>query len=159
MLDIIRANAQSWGVKIVFGVIILVFVFWGVGSYRASDPSTLLKIDGTPIRAQDFIERYKPRLAALRARYPNMAPEDLENIVPQLRSQVLQALVLESLLMREGDRTGVVVTPQELRREIERIPAFHNDKNVFDPDRYERLLCAQAEQPSATITTRSSIQP
>ena len=29
MLDLIRANAQSWGVKIAFGIIILVFVFWG----------------------------------------------------------------------------------------------------------------------------------
>jgi len=28
-----------------------------------------------------------------------------------------------------------------------------------DPDRYERLLRAQAEQPSTTITGRSSIQP
>ena len=33
MLDGIRNNAQSWGVKIAFGIIILVFVFWGVGSY------------------------------------------------------------------------------------------------------------------------------
>ena len=34
MLDGIRANAQSWGVKLAFGIIIIVFVFWGIGSYR-----------------------------------------------------------------------------------------------------------------------------
>ncbi|MDR2727023.1 MAG: SurA N-terminal domain-containing protein, partial [Deltaproteobacteria bacterium] len=72
MLDIIRANAQSWGVKIVFGLIIVVFVFWGVGSYRATDPSTLLKINGTPIQAQDFAHRYKSQVDTLRARYPNL---------------------------------------------------------------------------------------
>ena len=33
MLEYIRSNAQSFGVKLVFGVIILVFVFWGVGSF------------------------------------------------------------------------------------------------------------------------------
>ena len=33
MLDGIRANAQSWGVKVAFGIIIVVFVFWGIGSY------------------------------------------------------------------------------------------------------------------------------
>ena len=33
MLDGIRANAQSWGVKLAFGIIILVFVFWGICSY------------------------------------------------------------------------------------------------------------------------------
>lgn len=38
MLDLIRANAQSWGVKIAFGIIILVFVFWGVGGLTAALP-------------------------------------------------------------------------------------------------------------------------
>ena len=28
MLDGIRATAQSWGVKVAFGIIIVVFVFW-----------------------------------------------------------------------------------------------------------------------------------
>ena len=149
MLELIRANAQSWGVKIVFGLIIVVFVFWGVGSYRASDPSTLLKINGTPIRAQDFIERYRPQFETLRARYPNLTREDLDGLVPELRGQVLQTLILETLLAQEGERTGVVVTPQELRREIERIPAFHNDKNVFDPDRYELVLKSQNLMPGA----------
>ncbi len=32
MLEVIRSNAQSWGVKIAFGIIILVFVFWGVAA-------------------------------------------------------------------------------------------------------------------------------
>ena len=41
MLDLIRANAQSWGVKIAFGIIILVFVFWGVGGLTGG-PSTVI---------------------------------------------------------------------------------------------------------------------
>ena len=32
MLDLIRSNSQSFGVKLAFGIIILVFVFWGIGS-------------------------------------------------------------------------------------------------------------------------------
>ena len=32
MLDYIRSNAQSFGVKVAFAIIILVFMFWGVGS-------------------------------------------------------------------------------------------------------------------------------
>ena len=43
MLDVIRANAQSWGVKIAFGIIILVFVFWGVGSFTGG-PATVAQI-------------------------------------------------------------------------------------------------------------------
>ena len=32
MLDGIRTKAQSWGVKMIFGIIIIVFVFWGVSN-------------------------------------------------------------------------------------------------------------------------------
>lgn len=38
MLDVIRANAQSWGVKVAFAIIIIVFVFWGVGSFTGRVP-------------------------------------------------------------------------------------------------------------------------
>ncbi|MDR2727173.1 MAG: peptidyl-prolyl cis-trans isomerase, partial [Deltaproteobacteria bacterium] len=82
-----------------------------------------------------------------RARYPNLTQEDMEGLGVELRNQVLQTLVLETLLVQESERTGIVITPQELRREIERIPAFHNDKNVFDPAQYDRVLKAQNLMP------------
>lgn len=52
MLDLIRANAQSWGVKIAFGIIILVFVFWGVGGLTGG-PSTVI----LPVHGEDDRER------------------------------------------------------------------------------------------------------
>lgn len=43
----------------------------------------------------------------------------------------------------------------------ESLPDLEHARHIVlaDPDRYERLLRAQAEQPTATITSRSSIQP
>ena len=38
MLDPMRRYAQSWGTKIVFGLIIIVFVFWGVAVSGATRP-------------------------------------------------------------------------------------------------------------------------
>lgn len=147
MLDIIRSNAQSWGVKIIFALIIVVFVFWGVGSFRATDPMLLVKVNGTPITAQDFITRLRPQLDALRTRYPNLSQDDMQNILPALREQVLQSMVVDTLLAQQSERTGIVVTPQELRREIERIPIFHNAQGAFDAETYARALKAQNIMP------------
>ena len=62
MLDLIRANAQSWGGKIAFGIIILVFVFWGVGGLTGGPSTVILTVNGEPITIQEFQRKYE-RLA------------------------------------------------------------------------------------------------
>ena len=60
MLDYIRSNAQSFGVKVAFGVIILVFVFWGVGSFNDRNSANVVAIvNGDPILVQQFEQAYR----------------------------------------------------------------------------------------------------
>ena len=59
MLDLIRANAQSWGVKSAFGIIILVFVFWGVGGLTGGPSTVILTVNGEPITIQEFQRKYE----------------------------------------------------------------------------------------------------
>ena len=55
MLDFIRSNAQSMGVKLIFGLIILVFIFWGVGSITdTSGGSVVAVVNGDGISAGAF---------------------------------------------------------------------------------------------------------
>ncbi|MDL1984240.1 MAG: SurA N-terminal domain-containing protein, partial [Deltaproteobacteria bacterium] len=35
MLRFLRQSATSWLIKIILGAIVIVFVFWGVGSFRS----------------------------------------------------------------------------------------------------------------------------
>jgi peptidyl-prolyl cis-trans isomerase D len=35
MLNVMRKNAQSWLIKLILGAIVVVFVFWGVGSFTS----------------------------------------------------------------------------------------------------------------------------
>ena len=52
MLDYIRSNAQSFGVKVAFAIIILVFMFWGVGSLTDGGSSNVVaKVNGEAITA------------------------------------------------------------------------------------------------------------
>ena len=60
MLDYIRSNAQSFGVKVAFAIIILVFMFWGVGSLTDGGSSNVVaKVNGEPITAQQFEQAYQ----------------------------------------------------------------------------------------------------
>ena len=72
MLDLIRANAQSWGVKIAFGIIILVFVFWGVGGLTGGPSTVILTVNGEPITIQEFQRKYEQLEQQVRAQYPDL---------------------------------------------------------------------------------------
>ena len=79
MLDGIRNNAQSWGVKIAFGIIILVFVFWGVGSYTG--PKGLVAtVNGKNITEVEFQRAYAQMEDNIRRSAPNLTPEMMEGL-------------------------------------------------------------------------------
>lgn len=149
MLDLIRANAQSWGVKIAFALIIIVFVFWGVGNFRSTGNTTLAKVNGTPVTAQDVAVRLSSQVDAIRQGNPGLTQEDIQRFLPQLKQEVFRQLLMETLLEQEAERIGVVATPQEIKQVAAVIPAFHNDKGVFDQTVYERALQNQKQTPGA----------
>ena len=136
MLDGIRNNAQSWGVKIAFGIIILVFVFWGVGSYTG--PKGLVAtVNGKNITEVDFQRAYAQMEENIRRSAPNLTPEQMEGL--QLERRVLDQLVQEKLIESEAERAGLAVSPFELRALIQQLPFFQKD-GKFDPETYKTLL-------------------
>ena len=86
MLDVIRSHSQSWVVKFIFALIVLVFVFWGVGSYNSSRSSVLVTINEAPISLQDFRQTYERSVQQLRQQQPQLGQDDFKKI--QLKKQV-----------------------------------------------------------------------
>ncbi len=147
MLDFIRSNSQSLGVKLAFGIIILVFVFWGVGSMQSMSPATLVaSVNDEPISIIAFERAYMQAREDVRRNNPDITPAQLAQM--QLPQQVLQQLILASLLQQEAKRLDLVVAPAELRMAIEQIPAFQNAEGGFDPELYKRLVNAQGQRLS-----------
>ena len=145
MLELIRARAQSWGVKIAFGIIILVFVFWGVGSMHNGPAGALATVNKKPITVQEFGREYERQVEALRSRYPGISAEDMKQM--GLKRQVLQSMITERLLTEEAARIGLSVAPAELRRSVESIAAFRNGDGKFDADVYRSVLKGQQTTP------------
>ncbi len=147
MLDFIRSNSQSVGVKLAFGIIILVFVFWGVGSMQSMNPATLVaSVNDEPITVIAFERAYMQARDSVRQNNPNITAAELNQM--QLPQQVLQQLILSSLLQQEAKRLDLAVSPLELRSAIEQIPSFQNAEGVFDPELYKRLVSAQGQRLS-----------
>ncbi|TVM16195.1 peptidylprolyl isomerase [Oceanidesulfovibrio indonesiensis] len=142
MLDAIRQSATSWGVKVLFGIIILVFVFWGVGSIGdGSKTQVVATVNERPILAQTFRQAQQRAVENMRQRNPEVTHEELRAM--GLGRQVLESLVAEELLAEKAAQLGVTVSDVELRQKIYQLPYFQDESGQFDPDLYRRILNSQ----------------
>ncbi|SIO36313.1 peptidylprolyl isomerase [Halodesulfovibrio marinisediminis] len=142
MLDSIRQNSQSWGVKLAFALIVVVFVFWGVGSMNGpSNSAVMATVNDTAIMMPEFKRAYELQMSAIKARFPGIDESQFKQL--RMGQQVLQGLIARTLLLQEAERLGMTVTPVELKTEIASIPLFQNAQGEFDPEVYKQMLAAQ----------------
>lgn len=146
MLESIRSGAQSFGVKVAFGIIILVFVFWGIGNFNDRDYSNVVAmVNGEPILAREFEKAYHNEEEYLLRTNPSLTRQELAKM--DLGSRVLNDLIRLTLLQQEAKRVGITVEPLEMKEVIFQEKAFQNENGKFDPEIYRRVLEARRTSP------------
>lgn len=145
MLEGIRRNAQSWGVKALFAIIVLVFVFWGVGGFRGNQKAVLAIVDDMEISTKEFYRYYEDRRQALQQQRPNLTSQDLEEM--NFKQRVFEHLVENKILQKKASQLGLVVTSKEIKEMVDGMEAFKDEKSRFDPDRYKQILRANRMTP------------
>lgn len=113
MLKVLRKNYQSIWVKGALSAIVLVFVFWGIGSVGMSRMEVALRVNGEVISAKQLNFAYDMAQRNMRERFKGEFP------VALLREQATDELIKTRLLCQEGERLGLRVTDEELRKAIE----------------------------------------
>ncbi|MCF8104844.1 MAG: SurA N-terminal domain-containing protein [Desulfohalobiaceae bacterium] len=147
MLDFIRKNAQSWGVKALFGIIVLVFVFWGVGSFRGKQKSTLATINDRELSTREFLNTYQQRLDSLRRQNQSLSPEQLQQM--DFKRQVFDQMVNQILLLQEAKRLGFSSSDAEISARIRSMQPFQEETTqTFQMERYKALLQANRMTPA-----------
>ena len=138
MLDVMRKNAGSWVVKALLGAIVVVFVFWGVGSWTSQQEGVVATVDGEAISRQDYSNEYNRLMDQVRQNFgAGITDEMLKSL--QLETQALKQLIDRLLLKKAAARLDLRVADEELVRSIRGIPAFQSG-GVFDPRRYQQML-------------------
>lgn len=146
MLDRLRQNAESWGIKIAFGIIIVVFVFYfGMGNFTEKKEAVVAYVGGEAISAREFQKAYEDSVTAMRRQNPGISAEELNT--PQFKQAILGQLVNTKLMLAAAAKMGIKVSPAELRAVISSIPAFQNAQNAFDPVIYKNALAQNHSTP------------
>ncbi len=148
MLDILRQGAQSWGIKILFGIIIAVFVLaFGMNRVQNDNTNVVATVNDAPILLKHYQERLQRSMELARGQNPNLTTEMLAQM--GFKQQILEQMVIEELMRQQATKLGLSVSKEELAAEIHLIPAFQNDTKVFDPATYRKVLNANNLTPGA----------
>lgn len=148
MLKFIRRNASATWVKILFGILAAVFIYWGigVGLSNGSRYNAVARVNGKPITDKD-LERAEENIRNFyRSLYGDQfRAEMLQGI--DIRSQALERLIRTELFFQEAQRLGLEATDSEVRDVIAKMDSFQRDGR-FDRDFYIRVLRANRLTPA-----------
>lgn len=147
MLDLMRRQAGSWMIKFVLGAIIIVFAFWGVGTFNARRLAKLATVNDTIITFEQYRDAYNRLLEQMRERFGGRLDDEMLKAL-DLKRQAVDQLVSNELLIQEAERLGMRVTDEELARAIRSVEVFQRNGR-FDTDRYRRVLGANRTTPEA----------
>ena len=138
MLKWLRRSTRSWFIGLAIGAIVVVFIFWGVGSYKSAQSQQAADVNGTVIPMTEFVRQYTDLVKRYQERTGGeVTPEMIKSL--RLKEMALSQLVEEALLLQAGQRLGLEVTTAELRHQIQGYPFFQQD-GKFDEKRYFWVL-------------------
>ena len=142
MMDRLREGASSIAVKIILGIIILSFVFAGVGSYIVGGGNnSAAKVGNTEIGRGEFEQAYQNERNRMQAQlgdyFSNLLADP--SYVATFRKSVLDRMVNDLLLEQHAQSLGLRVSDQQVRNMIVDMPQFQVE-GKFDQEVYQATL-------------------
>ncbi len=128
MLTSIGKFSKSFFIKLLVGIIILPFVFWGMGDvFRGGNQNVIASIDSEKISTQEFVE-YLRRL--------NLNEDQIKNLPKtDLIEKILSEYIGKRVMVLEIEKLGITVNDNSLRNIIKNDTLFFKD-NKFSRTEY-----------------------
>lgn len=146
MLDVMRRHAQSWLIKGIFAIIIVVFIlFWTEPGQKGVGLEVVATVDGSKVTLSEYRRSYENLVNIYRSVYREGLSEDIIKML-KLKEKALDSIIDSRLLLKEADNLGLNVSNAELTDSISRYPAFQKE-NSFDKGQYLAVLKANRLTP------------
>ena len=150
MLNNIRNFSKTWFAKILLVIIIIPFVFWGMGGvFSGGNTNNIAKINNQSISTQDFIN------------YLNSSKIDTNYIKDNIDENVIEELLAElistTMLSLEIKDLSLSISDKVLNKKIIENKNFLDENKKFSRIKYEKfLLSSNLSAPSFEFKLRES---
>jgi peptidyl-prolyl cis-trans isomerase D len=137
MLKALRQHARYF--YVLFFIVILTFIFWGVGTVdKTGGVEILAEVGKHKITTEEYWKTYDRVYRFYREIYKEKFDEEMEKKI-NLKENVLNSMINERVLLTAAQKAGITVGDQELQDAVAREPAFMKN-GVFDREIYVNRL-------------------
>ncbi len=145
-ITLMRKHTKGILVKVMVGLIAVVFVFWGVYAIREKPGSKIAYVNGDLITGLEYEAKYREMLDALQKQYKEYWNDTLVKAF-QIKQRALNSLIEKRLISQESNRIGLGVTDDEVANAIFTYPAFQVNGKFYE-GRYRSLLSYNRMEPA-----------
>lgn len=150
MLERIREGSQGPWAMAIIALIVLSFVFAGVGSYLTSPgTSAVATVNGEEISAQELDRAYQNQRAQMESQFGESVAQlfSSEEYLANFRRSALDRLISEKLIQQQASEIGLRVSDEQIRETIVRMPEFQFG-GQFDNERFQTILRQNGFSPA-----------
>ncbi len=136
-MQFFKRCASSWIVKLLFAVVAVSFISWGVqtGINTGGKPRWAIKVGEIEYSVLDW-ERM------VSAEFQRVQQENLEVIpnISHVRHGAFKHAVAYAILIQEAKKAGFIISDEMVGFEISKIPAFQDKQGKFDQKKFQKVL-------------------
>ncbi|MBI2240701.1 MAG: SurA N-terminal domain-containing protein [Magnetospirillum gryphiswaldense] len=142
MLDSFRNASKSWVIKLLFGLLIVSFLAWGVGDMIRGGlfgRGPAIEVGSREISAAEVMSEFKRDMDALQPQFGGkLTTADARRL--GLLDRTIDTMVTRTLIDEAAHRLGLSTSDQAVVDKVAAEPAFRNEVGQFDRDLLRRAL-------------------
>ncbi len=138
MLRLMRENAGSWIIKILLGIIVIVFVFLGIGPGDTKQENIAATVNKKVISMEEYRFAYNNLLDMYRGKFGNNLNDEFIKMLG-LKVKTLDGLIDNELVLQEAAKLDIAIAEDEVVSAINSIKAFQQD-GEFSSNIYNNYL-------------------
>jgi parvulin-like peptidyl-prolyl isomerase len=143
MLESMRRHARYF--YVLFVIVIITFIFWGVGGVDKSTNVSVAEIGKEKISVEEYWRAYERTRDAYRDMYKGQPLDEIEKKL-NLKKMVLDGMIEERVLLDSAKNLGLTASDEELQQAIVGDPRFRRD-GAFRKDIYLKALALNRMTP------------
>ncbi|MCR6631990.1 MAG: SurA N-terminal domain-containing protein [Magnetospirillum sp.] len=141
MLDTFRKASKSWFVKLLFALLALSFLAWGIEGLRGGmfGRGPAIEVGSAQIAAAEVEAEFKREVERMQPVFGGkLTAEDARKL--GFMDRTIENLVTQSLVEEAGRRLGLAASDDNVVARVAGNPSFRNEKGEFDKNLYRRAL-------------------
>jgi peptidyl-prolyl cis-trans isomerase D len=146
MLDFMRKHARNWLMKVILGLVIIVFIFYFGSMREGNGAREIAVIDGKAISYADYYRDYEKLADLYRKRLGGNLTDDMIKKL-NLKQQVYSNLINKAIVLKKAEDLNLVIADEEIRAAIVSDPTFQRG-GVFDEQIYRGVLRENKMKPA-----------